>query len=77
MEIQMADVTVHIDPALPAEELQLLEAKIRDNPGVISVHREPNRPHLMLVEYNPAEVDSQHILESVAHQGVNAELVGL
>lgn len=77
MNIQMTDVTLHIDEALDENDLNIVEKDLRDNDGVISVHREGNRPHLMLVEYNPDRVTSHRILSTVTSQGLHAELIGL
>jgi len=77
MDIQMTDVTLHIDEELEKNDLDIVEHDLRDNEGVLSVHRESNRPHLMLVEYNPDRVTSRHILNTVTSQGLHAELIGL
>ncbi len=77
MDIQMTDVTLHIDEALESRDLEIVEEDLRDNDGVLSVHREKNRPHLMLVEYNPDLVTARNILNTVTSQGLHAELIGL
>lgn len=77
MNIQMTDVTLHIDETLDENDLDIVEEDLRENDGVISVHREENRPHLMMVEYNPDRVTSRNILNTVTSQGLHAELIGL
>ncbi|MGD2082515.1 MAG: ATP-binding protein [Chromatiales bacterium] len=77
MDIDMADVTVHIDETLDDERRALVADGVRGAEGVVSVGYDQGRPHLMIVEYNPAQTDSQQVLASVTSQGVHAELIGL
>ncbi len=77
MDIQLADVTVHIDQTLEREDRSRIEDGLRAIDGVVSVHNPDNRPHLAVIEYNPAKTNSQAILSSVMSQGVHAELIGL
>ncbi|MGB5252883.1 MAG: ATP-binding protein [Sedimenticolaceae bacterium] len=77
MDIQLADVTIHIDEALDAAKRAEIEDKLRAIDGVVSVHNPDNRPHLAVIEYNPSKVKSMTLLETVKGQGVHAELIGL
>jgi hypothetical protein len=77
MDIQLADVTIHIDEALDAAKRAEIEDKLRAIDGVVSVHNPDNRPHLAVIEYNPSKVKSTALLEAVKGQGVHAELIGL
>jgi hypothetical protein len=77
MNIQLADVTVHIDQTLEPERRSEMENVLRAMDGVVSVHNPDDRPHLYLVEYNPEKTGSAAILSAVTAQGVVAELVGL
>ena len=77
MDIQLADVTIHIDEALDAAKRAEIEDKLRAIDGVVSVHNPDNRPHLAVVEYNPDKVKSKVLLEAVTGEGVHAELIGL
>ena len=77
MDIQVADVVVHIDQALERERRSEIEAQLRAIDGVISVHNPDDRPHLSVIGYNPEKTNSTVILESVTTQGVSAEIVGL
>lgn len=45
--------------------------------GVMGVAHHDEKPHLMIVEYNPELVSSKELLQLVLGQGVHAELVGL
>ena len=77
MDIQLADVVVHIDQTLERDHRSKIEAELRAIDGVVSVHNPDNRPHLAIVEYNPDKTNSTVILNTVTVQGVQAELVGL
>ena len=77
MDIQLADVIVHIDQTLERERRSEIEEHLRAIDGVVSVHNPDDRPHLAIVEYNPDRTSSAAILNTVTVQGVNAELVGL
>ena len=77
MDIHLADVTVHIDETLDEAARGEIEERVRALDGVVSYHNGAATPHLAVVEYNPAKVDSADILEAVKSGGVNAELIGL
>ena len=77
MDIQLADVTVHIDETLDMGRRSEIEGKLRDIDGVISVHNPDDRPHLAVIEFVPTRTSSGAILEKVKAQGVHAELIGL
>ena len=77
MDINLADVTVHIDEALDADGRSQVEGRVRALEGVVSYHNGDATPHLAVVEYNPAKLDSADILEAVTSGGVHAELIGL
>lgn len=75
--ISLTDVTLHIDEALDSGQRQQVEADLRAIDGVVSVHHADQRPHLMIVEYNPAQADSGNLLASVTERGYHAEMIGL
>jgi len=77
MDIQLADVIVHIDQTLERERRAEIEAQVRGIDGVVSVHNPDDKPHLAIIEYNPDKTSSAIILSTVTAQGVHAELVGL
>ena len=77
MDIQLADVVVHIDEELERERRTEIEEQLRAIDGVVSVHNPDEKPHLAIVEYNPDKTNSSVILNTVTVQGVRAELIGL
>lgn len=77
MDIDMTDVTVHIDETLEPSALEEIETRLRAQDGVISVGRRADRPHLMVVEYNPRRASGTRILDTVTTGGLHAEILGL
>ncbi|WP_316368017.1 ATP-binding protein [Candidatus Thiodiazotropha sp. CDECU1] len=77
MNIDLADVTLHVDETLDSDGLAQLEEAFRARDGVVSVHIDPKRAHLFLIEYNPELVNSQDLLAITHFQGLHAELIGL
>jgi hypothetical protein len=77
MNIQLSDITLHIDEFLTREQRLQIEGRLRSMDGIISVHNPDERPHLAVVQYNPESTSSMAILGMVKSQGVHAELIGL
>ncbi|HEB97002.1 MAG TPA: ATP-binding protein [Sedimenticola thiotaurini] len=76
-DIDLADVTLHIDQALDDDTLSRLESEYRQREGVVSVRINPDKPHLLLVEYNPKLIRSHDLLDVLRYQGLEGELIGL
>jgi cell division protein FtsX len=76
-DIELVDVTVHIDKDLNAEARAEVEESLRAMDGVVSVHIADATSHLAVVEYNPQRTNSQDILATVTKLDGHAELVGL
>ena len=77
MDIQLADVLLHIDDNLTADRRGEVEQRLRSFDGVVSVHNPETKPHLTLVQYRPDKVNSQALLKATLAEGIHAELVGL
>ena len=77
MELNLVDLTVHIDENLSPEQRITIEDSLRALDGIVSVHGSSKTPHLTIVQYNPEEIDSQKILKRITNQGAHAELIGL
>jgi hypothetical protein len=77
MDIKLVDVTVHIDETVDHNGRERIADSLRALDGVVAASSHDERPHLMIVEYNPDKVSSQAILARVQSAGVHAELVGL
>jgi hypothetical protein len=72
-----ADVTVHIDETIDKEGRSKIADAVRATKGVVAVMHHDEKPHLMIVKYDPAAVTSRQLLQLVLDRGVHAELIGL
>ncbi len=76
-DIKMVDVTLHIDENIDHASREVMQDKLRALDGVVAAVSRDEKPHLLVVEYNPDRVNSDAILACVQEQGVHAELIGL
>lgn len=77
MNIDLADVTLHVDETLDSARLNDLEDAFRQREGVVSVHVDEKRPHLFVLEYNPKLIHSKDLVKIPEFRGLHAELIGL
>ncbi len=77
MEIQMSDVTIHIDETLDSAKREDLRDKVLAEAGVMAAVFHKEKPHLMIVEYNPDKNNSANLLKAVRKLGIHAELIGM
>ncbi len=71
-----ADVTLHINESLSGEERHRLREEILGRPGVMSADGSDARPHLMVVKYDPASVNSHDFVIIAEKRGLHAQLIG-
>jgi hypothetical protein len=76
VDLSMVDLVVHIDEALDAVRRESLLATVREAKGVIAVGYHDEKPHLMIVVFNPKVLASVDVLNLVKSSGVHAELTG-
>lgn len=74
--MDISDVLIHIDQALSAGEKHALEERLRTIPGVIAPRFNPGRDHLLLVAFDPAQIKTSAMLDSVRAGGYRAQLIG-
>jgi len=77
MKVDLPDVLVHLDETLNHDRLAAIEARLREEAGVVSVAFHDDKPHMMVVAYDPQAITEKAILDRVIAEGVHAELVGL
>ena len=77
MRHDIVDVLVHIDENLEPVRMKEVEDCISTEKGVVSACGRDDRPHLVVVTYDPAMTDSSTILHKVEQQGYHAELIGM
>ena len=75
--MQMVDVTIHVDETIDHDRRMQIADTVRARKGVMGVAHHDEKPHLMIVEYDPAAVTAHALLQVVRDQGVHAELVGM
>ncbi len=70
------DIVIHINEKMDDHYRERFSSDVSQCEGVISVNLQDNRPHLMIVAYDPVETGSLDVLSNVRNQGVHAQLVG-
>ena len=73
----IADLLIHVNETLGPIEHASLENELRDFKGVIAPRFNKATPHLLLVLYDPREIDSRSLLSRVSANGYTAQLVGM
>lgn len=76
-DIQLVDVTIHIDKNTDDTTRKEIEKALRGIDGVISVHMPEVERHLIVVEYNPDAAKSMDLLDAVKPLAGHADLIGL
>jgi hypothetical protein len=75
--MSVADTLLHVDEDLDLSARERIVENIRNIPGVISPRFNPGKEHLLLVAFDPSEIQSRGLLENIRNQGYHAELIGL
>lgn len=76
MDTRLAEVTVHIDENTSHDERETLRDALLAMDGVMAAAYHDERPHLMLIEYNPDTVNSIEFVNTAKGRGLHAELIG-
>ena len=71
-----AGVVVHIREDLKQDQISMLESSLGNDEGVKSAKINPDRKHLMLIDYMPGVISARQVLNYVTNKGYNAALVG-
>jgi hypothetical protein len=77
MSNQMVDVTIHLNEETAHADRESLRDAILQHKGVMSADYHDERPHLIIVEYDPEETSAQDLLQIAKKRGLHAQLVGL
>ncbi|MDY6979768.1 MAG: hypothetical protein SV201_07795 [Pseudomonadota bacterium] len=75
--MNISDIMIHVDENLAADEQNSLEESLRGCNGVIAPRFASDRPHLLLISYDPEVADSVMLLRQVEAAGYHAQLVGM
>jgi hypothetical protein len=76
MGTKWAEVTLHIDEATTHDERENFRDRLLGRDGVIAASCHDERPHLMLIEYDPELINSREFLTEASNRGLHAELIG-
>ena len=74
--MDMADVVIHINESESHDRRMEIAEIVRAHKGVMGVAHHDEKPHLMIVEYDPEKVHAKDLLQVTLDQGVHAQLVG-
>jgi len=77
MSNNMADIILHIDENTTHDKRELFVDSLLNLDGVKDANITDKNPHLMLVRYNPIEINSTSLLVAASQNGLHAELIGL
>lgn len=70
------ELVVHVDESLNNGQRSHMEETLVATRGISRAHFNKNRPHLMIVEYDPDETSSINVLSEIRREHVHAELIG-
>ena len=77
MDIKLAEVTLHIDEDTSHDEREKLRDALLSMDGVMAAAFHDEKPHLILIEYSPAVVNSIEFVNAAKKLNLHAELIGL
>lgn len=77
MSTTMLDVTLHIDEDTTHDEREDLRDTFLGKKGVMTADCRDERPHLMIVGYDPENITSMEILATAKNNGYHAELIAM
>ena len=77
MTDKMVDVTIHLDENTTHKDREDIRDSLLDLDGVFAAACHDEKPHLLIVEYNPDIINSSEFLKVTQDHGLHAELIGL
>jgi hypothetical protein len=77
MSNKLAEVTLHMDEETTHDEREAFRDVLLGMAGVMAAACHDERPHLMLIEYDPDAVKSIDFVNAAKNRGIHAELIGL
>lgn len=76
MKTYQANVLIHVDETLEADQFTALQGALEGIEGVSDVHPS-TRNHLVNVAYDPLTTRARVIVDKARQLGLNAQVVGL
>jgi hypothetical protein len=77
MDTKLAEVTLHIDEGTSHGEREKIRDALLAMDGVMAAAYHDEKPHLLLIEYNPDAINSIEFMNAAKDQGLHAELIGM
>jgi len=77
MDTKLAEVTLHIDESTSHDEREKFRNVLLAMDGVIAAAHHDEKPHLLLIEYNPDAINSIEFVNAAKKQDLHVELIGL
>jgi hypothetical protein len=77
MKDKMVDVTLHLDEIISHADRETIRDSLLNMNGVMAAACHDERPHLIIIEYNPDIINSSEFIKVAQDRGLHAELVGL
>lgn len=77
MDINIADVTFHVDKNLDESARKQLVDMLHAQTGVVTVSNHKETSHLINVGYNPDQTTGKKLLDAITAKGLHAEMIGL
>jgi len=71
-----ANVVIHVDEELTAEQIHEVEKQLSRVQGVESACVHVRTPHLLVVDYDPRSIHSGQLLQEVKNNNLRAQLIG-
>ncbi|MEN8803635.1 MAG: ATP-binding protein [Thiogranum sp.] len=72
----MVDVTLHIDEDTTHDQREEFRDTLLALDGVMAAACHDEKPHLMLIEYDPETIKSIEFVNAAKKSGFHAELIG-
>ncbi|MDH3857832.1 MAG: ATP-binding protein, partial [Gammaproteobacteria bacterium] len=72
MSDQIADITMHIDENTSHEDREKLRDKLFGLDGVMAADCQDEKPHLLVIAYDPNVVNSLAFVKTAKEQGLHA-----
>jgi hypothetical protein len=76
MGTKLAEVTFHIDEETTHDERESFRDILLGMGGVVAAAYHDEKPHLMLIEYDPDAINSMAFVDAARNRGLHAELIG-
>ena len=77
MSDKIADIIMHIDENTTHEDRERLRDELLSMDGVMAAAFHDEKPHLIVMAYDPDVVNSSTFVKTAQEQGLHAELIGL